>query len=282
MPHPTNETPTRSVPDLLAGDVAVVVDSRDPHAAEVLSVVQDQLAAAGVRSLRSRTVDDVHPLADALDDLLDDAPDLLLLRADDRASTLVAGRLARTGTVLGLLPPDPSSVAATLADPVVVDVDLGRAGRRPFRHEAVLGLPVGVTDRLTPSLERRFGRLARPVATMRAHRRSVRFQVRLEFPDGDHPRLDLDDVLQVSVRPRAGVLDVHCVQDMRLRDALGVDRRLRRGDVVEHERVHHLTTSAVRVVTRPNTEVQLDGVVETLTPLVLTLQRDALRMLVPA
>ncbi len=275
MPHPTNETPTRSVPDLLAGDVAVVVDSRDPRAAEVLSVAQDQLAAAGVRSLRTRTVDDVHPLADALDDLLDDAPDLLLLRADDRASTLVAGRLARTGTVLGLLPADPAEAA-------LADVDLGRAGRRPFRHEAVLGLPVGVTDRLTPSLERRFGRLARPVATMRAHRRSVRFQVRLEFPDGDHPRLDLDDVLQVSVRPRAGVLDVHCVQDLRLRDALAVDRRLRRGDVVEHERVHHLTTSAVRVVTRPNTEVQLDGVVETLTPLVLTLQRDALRMLVPA
>ena len=153
-------------------------------------------------------------------------------------------------------------------------LDLGLAGRHAFRHEASLGLAVGVSDRLTPRLERRLGPLARTVATMQAYRRAVPFRVRLEFPDGDHDRLEVDDVLEVSVTRGAGVLDVHVVGNAPLRDHLAIGRRLRRGETVQHPRVTHVSTGTVRVVTTPVTDVVLDGDVGTYTPTTFRAQRE--------
>ena len=123
------------------------------------------------------------------------------------------GRLAGTPTVLGVLPLgtandfartlevplDPAAAVAALPTSTVADVDLGRAGRRPFLNVASMGLSVGVADRLTPRLKRRLGRFAYPVATLRAFRQHVPFRVRLEFPDGDHETLEVDDVLRLAV-----------------------------------------------------------------------------------
>ena len=229
-----------SVPELLEGRVAVVREDDD--------------------------------LTTALDDALADPPDLLLVGGDADRLRRAAGRVAGTPTVLGTHRPDPGTGR-------VVETDLGRAGRRPFLGEASLGLAIGVADRLTPALERRWHGLARPVATARAHRRAVPLGVRLGFPDGDHPRLDVVRALQVSVALRDGLLEVHCLGDLPLRQALAVERRRRAGTPVEHERVHRVVARAVRVVTTPSTDLSLDGGVDTYTPITLTVQRGALRML---
>jgi diacylglycerol kinase family enzyme len=153
-------------------------------------------------------------------------------------------------------------------------LDLGQAGRHAFRREAALGLAVGVADRLTPRLQRRLGPLAPTVATAQAYRRAVPFRVRLDFPDGDRERLEVDDVLQVSVTRRPEVLDVHLVGAAPLREHLAIGRRLRRGEMVQHPAVTRVSTPVVRVVTSPTTDVVLDGEVGTYTPLTLRAQRE--------
>ena len=134
-----------------------------------------------------------------------------------------------------------------------------------------------------PSVEQYGGRYAvrgGTVQVLEGDWPTGRFVV-LEFPDGDHERLDVVRALQVSVALRDGLLDVHCLGDLPLRQVLAVERRRRAGAPVEHERVHRVTARSVRVVTTPSTDVSLDDGVETYTPITLTVQRGALRMLVP-
>lgn len=151
-------------------------------------------------------------------------------------------------------------------------LDLGLAGRHPFRHSAAMGLGVGVADRLTPGRDRRM--VAVTAATARAFRKAVPFRVRLEFPDGDHERLNVDDVLDVAVRRIAGVVEVHLVQSSPLRDHLAIGRRLRRGQTVDHPRVHQVASPVVRVVTTPKTDVVLDGEIGTYTPITFRARRE--------
>jgi diacylglycerol kinase family enzyme len=156
---------------------------------------------------------------------------------------------------------------------------------------------VGVTEALSPGLKRRLGRFAYPVAALRAYRRHVPFRGRMEFPDGDHDVLDLDDLLQVAVgngrhygggntvSPGAGIddhiLDVYAIERGRLRHRINVARLLKDGTFVEHEGVHHVTTRKVRLITDPVLPVNLDGEILARTPSLFEIERNAVHVVVP-
>ena len=151
----------------------------------------------------------------------------------------------------------------TLVTGRVVDVELGRVDIRAYLNVASVGLSVAVTQRLTPGLKRRLGRFAYPAATLAAYRDHRPFAARLELDDGSV--LELTDLMQVAVgngrhygggltvAPDASIddhlLDVYAVEQGRLRDHVSVARLLRSGHLVEHERVHHVTTRRLRLVT---------------------------------
>jgi diacylglycerol kinase family enzyme len=56
---------------------------------------------------------------------------------------------------------------------------------------------------------------------------------------------------------------------------------LKDGSFVEHDRVHHLTSRRVRLVTEPPLSVNLDGEIATITPTDFTVQRNAVHVIVP-
>ncbi|QIK66347.1 YegS/Rv2252/BmrU family lipid kinase [Nocardioides sp. HDW12B] len=205
-----------------------------------------------------------------------------------------------------------STAVEALVTGRVVDVDLGRVetltrgdgggDARPdaqaFLNVASCGLSSVVTEMLSPRLKRHLGPLAYPVATLRAYRRHVDFSAVLEFPDGDHDTLRLDHVLQVSVgngrhygggrtvAPGAsvddGALDVSVIVRGSLRDHATWARRLRDGSVVEHERVVHLTSRRVRLTTDTPRPLNLDGEPALATPVELSVDRNALHVVIPA
>ncbi len=250
-------------------------------------------------------------LAAALDDALATGPDLLVVGGGDGTLALAAEKVAGTGVVLGVLPLGTANDAArtlglprdlpgavdTLISGEVVDVDLGRADGRAFLNVASVGLSVGVTERLGPVLKKRLGPLAYPVATLAAYRAHTPFSARLEFPDGDHPTLALHDLLQVAVgngrhhgggttvSPTASIddqrLDVYAIERGRARDHVLIARLLKDGTFVDHERVHHLTTTAVRLVTDPALPVNLDGEVVAATPLTFGVEHNAVHVVMP-
>ena len=301
-----------SSPTVSLDDVALVVNGASRLGRTAAEAARDRLLAAEAGTVRVHAAADGAALAAALDDAVAASPGLLVVGGGDGTLGAAADRIAGTATVLGVLPlgtandfartlevpSDLGAAVATLVDGRVVDVDLGRAGRRPVLNVASMGLSVQVTARLTPGMKRRMGPLAYPAATALAYRRHQPFGVRLEFPDGDHPTLEVADVLQVAVgngrhygggytvAPGAslddGTLDVTVIEKGRARDHVSIARLLKHGDLVEHERVHHRTTARVRVVTTPGVAVNLDGEVCEWTPLAFAVERNALRVVVPS
>jgi YegS/Rv2252/BmrU family lipid kinase len=250
-------------------------------------------------------------LTGALDRVLADAHDLVVVGGGDGTVSYAAGRVAGTNVMLGVLPLGtandfartleiPNSLAeacTTVAEGKVVDIDLGRANGEPFLNVASVGLSVAVTEALSPRLKRHIGPLAYSIATVRAYTRHKPFRARLEFPDGDHEPLELEDLLQVAVgngrhygggntvSPTAGIddhtLDIYAILAGPLREHVSIARLLKDGSFIKHDRVYHLTTRSVRLVTDQPLPVNLDGEIATTTPTDFTVQRNAVHVVVP-
>lgn len=291
--------------------VALVVNTGARQGAVAMHRAERHLLQNPPASLSSRAVHCGDELVRALDEVTADAPDLLVVGGGDGTVSCAAERVAGTDTVLVVLPLGtandfartleiPSDVDAAVRSVLtgeVVDVDLGRVGPRAFVNVASMGLSVAVTERLTPGLKRRLGPVAYPVATLAAFRGHRGFSARLEFDDGDHDPVELDDLLQVAVgngrhygggntvAPNASLddhlLDVYAIERGRLGDHVSIARLLRSGRFVDHERVHHLTTRRVRVVTDEPLPVNLDGEIAAATPAEFSVERNALRVAVP-
>jgi len=303
-----------------SGRVHVMLNAASRRGLRAVEQVRRHLDALGLHQVELTAVPSGAGLAAALDAAVAERPDLLVVGGGDGSVGAAAGRVAGTGTVLGVLPlgtandfartlqvPDDLALATrALRTGKVVDVDLGMARGfgpdtasrcLPFLNVASLGLSVGVTEKLSPRLKRRLGPLAYPAATLAAYRHHEPFAARLEFPDGDHPTMELDDLLQVAVgngvhygggntvSPTASVddhtLDVYAIVRGRLREHVSIARLLRDGSLVDHDRVHHVLTRRVRVHTEPRLPVNLDGEVSLTTPVDFRVERNALQVVVP-
>ena len=176
-------------------------------------------------------------------------------------------------------------------------VDLGIIGDDYFVNVASVGLAVAVTQSLSPGLKHRFGSLAYPIAALRAYRRYRTFAARLEFPDGDHEPVELEDLLQVAVAngrfygggsvvaPDAGIddqlLDVYAIPRGTLRQRWQVARGFGSGAFIETDHVLHLTTRAVRLITDPALPINVDGELSASTPERFGLLSHGLKVMVP-
>src|SRR5512144_1268421 len=268
---------------------AVVVNAGSRRGAEAYQQAVTELTRRGVPVLTRRAVDSGDELRPALEKVMGDGHDLVIVGGGDGTVGCAADLAAGTEVTLGVLPlgtandlartleipRDIAAACATLAEGKVVDIDLGRVAGRAFLNVASVGLSVGVTRALKPRLKRRLGPLAYPVATLVAYRRHQPFRARLEFPDGDQDPLVLDDLLQVAVgngrhygggnavSPTAGIddhlLDVYAIVRGRLHEHVSIARLLKDGSFVHHDRVHHVTSRRVRLVCDPPQEVNVDG-----------------------
>jgi diacylglycerol kinase (ATP) len=240
-----------------------------------------------------------------------DGHDLVVVGGGDGTVACAAGRVAGTNIMMGVLPlgtandfartleipNDLAAACAAIADGKVVDIDLGRADGQPFLNLASVGLSVGVTEALSPRLKRHIGPLAYGVATLRAYARHKPFRARLEVPEGDHEPLELEHLLQVAVgngrhygggntvSPTAGIddhtLDIYAILAGPLREHVSIARLLKDGSFIKHDRVYHLTSRQVRLITEPPLPVNLDGEIATVTPTDFTVQRNAVHVVVP-
>lgn len=294
---------------LLARPVPVVINPRSRRGAAAQPALDARLRAADVTPV---FVDPGDDLRGALSAVLADAPPLVLVGGGDGTIGCAADLVAHTDTVLGVVPlgtandfartleidTDPARAVEQLLTGRIVDVDLGRAGRSAFLNVASLGLSVAVTERLTARSKKHLGPLAYPWATLRAYRSAGAFSARLHFPDGDHPDLELDGLLQIAVgngvhygggntvSPTASVddhlLDLYAIERGRLREHVSIARLLRDGSLVEHDRVRHVVTRRVAISTDDPMPVNLDGEIAESTPLTFEVERNAVHVVVPA
>jgi diacylglycerol kinase (ATP) len=283
--------------------------SRTGHAD--FDAARQRLGDLGLALTAAHAVENPAELPGIVDAALAAGTRLLILGGGDGTVSLVVPKLAGTDVVLGLLPTgtandlartlqlptDLATACDTVVNGKVVDVDLGIVGDDYFVNVASVGLSVGVTEALSPGLKRRVGSMAYPVAAMQAYWRHRPFRARLEFPDGDHEPVDLDDLLQVAVAngrfygggnvaaPDAGIddqlLDVYAIPRGTAWQRLQVARHFVSGAFTDRDHVLHLTTRAVRLITEPELPINVDGELSAGTPVRFGLLRNGLKVLVP-
>ncbi len=274
-------------------------------------LARQRLTELGLPLVGAHAIEDPAGIPGIMDDAIKAGARLVVVGGGDGTVSLVAPSLAGTDVVLGLLPTGTANdLARTLQVPTdlpaaceivvngtVAEVDLGIVGEDYFVNVASVGLSVGVTEALSPGLKRRVGPAAYPIAALLAYRKHVPFRARLEFPDGDHEPVELDDLLQVAVAngrfygggsvvaPNAGIddhlLDVYAIPRGTLSQRLQVARHFVSGAFTERDHVLHVTTQAVRLITEPELPINVDGELSARTPTLFGLLRNGLKVMVP-
>lgn len=296
---------------MIESPAVLIVNSASRRGQEEFDRARESLTGLGVELMAAHAVADPSTLPSVVQKSIDEGARTIILGGGDGTVSSVAPQLCETEVALGLLPTGTANdLARTLGLPTdliracenvangkVVDVDLGVVGEDRFLNVSSIGLAVGVTKQLNPKLKKRLGALAYPIATLKAYRRFRTFTARLEFPDGDHPDVELDDLLQLAVAngrfygggavvaPNAGIddhlLDVYAIPRGTPLQRWQVARHFVSGVFTESDHVYHVTTRNVRVTTVPGQAINVDGELSARTPETFGIVEGGLRVIVP-
>jgi diacylglycerol kinase (ATP) len=293
------------------GPAALIVNTRSRTGERAFFQALDHLQEMHVPLGVTYPIRDPARLPEAVQEVLGDGYEFLILGGGDGTVSSVVDFLADRGTLLGLLPlgtandfartldipEDIEEACKLIANGNVVDIDLGLAGDNFYVNVASVGLSVEATRALSPWLKKSTGPLAYPVAAIRAFLKHEPFSARLTFPEGDHEPVEYDRLLQVAVGNgrfygggmivalESGIddktLDIYAIDLGRRRDLIGAVRYLKSGDFIKTDGVHNFRTPRVRLETDPDLPVNIDGEVVTRTPQDFSVAQNALSVLVP-
>ena len=293
------------------GPAALIVNTRSRTGERAFFQALDHLQEMHVPLGVTYPIRDPARLSEAVQEVLGDGYEFLILGGGDGTVSSVVDFLADRGTLLGLLPlgtandfartldipEDIEEACKLIANGKVVDIDLGLAGDNFYVNVASVGLSVEATRALSPWLKKSTGPLAYPVAAIRAFLKHEPFSARLTFPEGDHEPVEYDRLLQVAVGNgrfygggmivalESGIddktLDIYAIDLGRRRDLIGAVRYLKSGDFIKTDGVHNFRTPRVRLETDPDLPVNIDGEVVTRTPQDFSVAQNALSVLVP-
>jgi diacylglycerol kinase (ATP) len=292
------------------GPAALIVNTRSRTGERAFFQALDHLQEMHVPLGATYPIRDPARLPEAVQEVLGDGYEFLILGGGDGTVSSVVDFLADRGTLLGLLPlgtandfartldipEDIEEACKLIANGKVVDIDLGLAGDNFYVNVASVGLSVEATRALSPWLKKSTGPLAYPVAAIRAFLKHEPFSARLTFPEGDHEPVEYDRLLQVAVgngrfygggmivAAESGIddktLDIYAIDLGRRRDLIGAVRYLKSGDFIKTDGVHNFRTPRVRLETDPDLPVNIDGEVVTRTPQDFSVAQNALNVLV--
>jgi diacylglycerol kinase (ATP) len=293
------------------GPAALIVNTRSRTGERAFFQALDHLQEMHVPLGVTYPIRDPARLPEAVQEVLGDGYEFLILGGGDGTVSSVVDFLADRGTLLGLLPlgtandfartldipEDIEEACKLIANGKVVDIDLGLAGDNFYVNVASVGLSVEATRALSPWLKKSTGPLAYPVAAIRAFLKHEPFSAKLTFPEGDHEPVEYDRLLQVAVGNgrfygggmivalESGIddktLDIYAIDLGRRRDLIGAVRYLKSGDFIKTDGVHNFRTPRVRLETDPDLPVNIDGEVVTRTPQDFSVAQNALSVLVP-
>ena len=293
------------------GPAALIVNTRSRTGERAFFQALDHLQEMHVPLGVTYPIRDPARLPEAVQEVLGDGYEFLILGGGDGTVSSVVDFLADRGTLLGLLPlgtandfartldipEDIEEACKLIANGNVVDIDLGLAGDNFYVNVASVGLSVEATRALSPWLKKSTGPLAYPVAAIGAFLKHEPFSARLTFPEGDHEPVEYDRLLQVAVGNgrfygggmivalESGIddktLDIYAIDLGRRRDLIGAVRYLKSGDFIKTDGVHNFRTPRVRLETDPELPVNIDGEVVARTPQDFSVAQNALNVLVP-
>lgn len=290
--------------DSSARTAVLVVNAGSRTGGDLLQDAERRFEAAGLRLLGVRRVE--GDPRDEVDAAIADGPDVVVLVGGDGTVSSAVGRFAHRDAVLGVVPAgttnnfartlgmplDPDEALRTIAEGDVVRIDLGLAGDQHFANVATAGISVDIAHTVPSPLKRVLGRAAYALTGAVQLVRHRPMLARLEG-DGGPRSARTHQLIVANGRFHAGHLidrRMNADDDRLIVFHLGDRRRLRLLRsllLLAMERPRTVTDrNAVSVqrallTTDPPQDLELDGEVRARTPVELSVDLEALRVVVP-
>ena len=237
--------------------------------------------------------------------------ELIVVGGGDGTVSAAAQELANGDVVLGVLPlgtandfahtigmpTDLEEACTEIARGVVTEVDLGKADDSYYLNVVTIGLGAEVARSTPDWLKRLVGPLAYPISILLAIRRFEPFAAEIAFLEGDNENLWCPRLLQIAigngryygggavVAPRAeiddGTLDVYAIEYRSWPHLVSLAWSFRSGKHIYRDDVPAWRTRRLTVKTGIPLAVNLDGELIEQTPACFSVERRALRVLVP-
>jgi YegS/Rv2252/BmrU family lipid kinase len=305
------------------GPALLLVNTKSRQGSDGLPALLEALAARGIPLAATHRLSRQGRMEGVLREALNGGVRRVLIGGGDGTLSLALPHLLGRDVTLGVLPLGtgndfarslgiPATLEAacdTIAGGYTARVDVGLANGRPFLNAASLGLASAIAKRLTPTLKRRAGKLAYPMAAMaevwehqpfRLLLRMDTEELRLDAlqlvvgngryhgagnvvaPDAvlDDRRLDAYTITAPSVESGREGTGLGHMQD--LSTLVRVALSLRRGEHVSHPAVTALRTPRLYVEAEPAQDINADGELIGRTPVLFELAPAALRVYAPA
>lgn len=292
--------------------VAVVVNTLSRTGSIAYSQAVRSLTSQGVPLGTTYPLRDPARLVETVRSAVDDGHDFVVIGGGDGTISSVVDVLAHTGVPMGLLPlgtandfartleipTDLEQACRTIAHGKVVDIDLGLCGNNYYANRASIGIGSNVATAMSPTLKKRIGSLAYPIASAKGFMQHRPFPARLSFPEGEHEPREYNSLMQVSVAngryfgggqlavPDSGIddstLDITVIRHGNVRELLTVAQKFKSTELLETDQAEHIRTRRVRVETKPDMPINIDGELVASTPQEVSVARNALHVAVPS
>ncbi len=286
----------------------LIVNAKSRKGQQAFAQARDCLKQNGVTLRDAQALQDPSHLNDIITQHLRDGVTRFVVGGGDGTFRTVAGLLANTDAVLGVLPLGtvndfarnlaiPANIPAAckvITDGHTATVDIGQANDDHFIITASIGFSAQAQLSLNPRLKKLFGPLGYFIASLLALRRLRDLKVTVRHAEGD----EAIDALQVGVIKghywMGGEIEIpgvdlqtdcfafYGVPAHQRRSYLSLARHLRRGDFFHMPGLRAFTTADVTLETPTPQPLVLDGDICGETPVRLRVLCDALRVCVPA
>ncbi len=285
----------------------LLVNDRSRLGFHAEAAVLRALRGEGIKPAFSARVKRSRGLMAAIDALLAEGVDRLIVGGGDGTLSAVAGRIARRPVELGVIPlgtandfartlnipPSLEAAARVIASERVQLVDLGRANDAHFLNVASIGMSVSAMDELSPWVKHWFGSLAYFYAGARAFGRHPIFQFRGRV-GADTIESTAHQIVVGNGRfygggvlvarqstLEDGLLHAYALGTRGRWQLLWTIARLRLGIPIDRPGDFFIPTTSLAVETWPALPVNCDGEIRTTTPVTFAVEPAALRVLAP-
>jgi YegS/Rv2252/BmrU family lipid kinase len=285
----------------------LIVNTRARRGAEWFAQARDCLKASGVRIEAAHALEEPERLPHMVGASVDSGAKLVVVGGGDGSFRCVAGILAGTDTVLGVLPlgtvndfarnlgiePNVEEACSVIAAGNVARVDLGQANEDYYLITASLGFSSITQQLLVPRLKKALGPCGYVAASILAWRRLRRFEITVESEQA----AERMTILQAGVVNghswmggqfeipgmdlESGRLAFYAVPPQASPDYWRIARCIRQGRFFQTPGLRAFTTRDITIRTAKPQPLVLDGDLCGQTPVRLRIVPDALQVCVP-
>ena len=288
--------------------ITCIINTRSRKGRELYEDAVEALKAAGMPLIHAHAVEDRQKTIDLLLSEIEYGANLVIIGGGDGTLSDCAEQLAGTDVAMGVLPLgtgntlarslgiplDLEGAAKTLVAGHIINMDVGRCNGKTFLNSVTLGLSSEIAHALTPEVKKKLGQFSWPIIGFKILARHRALTLRVKAKESSYV-VRTHQLVVANGRYIAGpvaasgdaaindhTLKVFVMGRSSKKSLFKIGLQWLAGRHTNSDEAKYFETQSVRIESlRGRVAADLDGEINTHTPLEITIEPNALRVVVP-